>query len=316
MAALRRPHSRPSSAPSRPLSSLPHAVPQEGSATAAINSISFHRTADLLVTASDDDAICLYNTQTAQREQCVAGGRGERGGVLQLLRTGLPPPAYACPRLPCSRQCSAHSPLQAAAEQKVRVRQHRLYPRPQLGHPLLQQGGAGRWQWSSSPAALQQQPGVGLLAPNQPTNPPAKPPNATNPTPWPRLHEHPAGQRLCAPLLRHVGGGWCLAGWSSTKACCWLHAQESGRVRASPHLAQQSPCARAGTPTCSTDTSGATPDASPRCPCPPNRTSSSRRQRTSRWAGALSKTFGVGVLLGAGLLALWGRAAQWCSAWC
>lgn len=32
--------------------------------TARINSISFHRTEDLLVSASDDDTIKLYNTQT------------------------------------------------------------------------------------------------------------------------------------------------------------------------------------------------------------------------------------------------------------
>ena len=38
--------------------------------TARINSLSFHRTADLLVTASDDDSIRLYNTQTGVEDRC------------------------------------------------------------------------------------------------------------------------------------------------------------------------------------------------------------------------------------------------------
>lgn len=37
--------------------------------TARINSISFHRTEDLLVSASDDDTIRLYNTQTGSESK-------------------------------------------------------------------------------------------------------------------------------------------------------------------------------------------------------------------------------------------------------
>lgn len=39
--------------------------------TARINSISFHRTSDLLVSASDDDSIRLYNTQTGLEDRWV-----------------------------------------------------------------------------------------------------------------------------------------------------------------------------------------------------------------------------------------------------
>lgn len=38
---------------------------------ARINSIDFHRTEDLLVTAGDDDAINVYNTQTAQVQKTL-----------------------------------------------------------------------------------------------------------------------------------------------------------------------------------------------------------------------------------------------------
>lgn len=41
-----------------------HFALQGMDSTARINSISFHRTEDLLVSASDDDTIQLYNTQT------------------------------------------------------------------------------------------------------------------------------------------------------------------------------------------------------------------------------------------------------------
>jgi COMPASS component SWD2 len=40
--------------------------------TARINSISFHRTSDLLVSAADDDSIRLYNTQTGLEDRCGA----------------------------------------------------------------------------------------------------------------------------------------------------------------------------------------------------------------------------------------------------
>lgn len=45
---------------------------QQGEAsTARINSISFHRTADLLVTASDDDSIRVYNTQSGTQDRLL-----------------------------------------------------------------------------------------------------------------------------------------------------------------------------------------------------------------------------------------------------
>lgn len=53
-----------------------------------------------------------------------------------------------------------------------------------------------------------------------------------------------------------------------------------------PCRAATTPCATTtSTPTASCATSGATPGVSPRCPCHPSRTSSCRRQRTSRWGG-------------------------------
>jgi WD40 repeat protein len=45
--------------------------PQGEASSARINSVSFHRTADLLVSASDDDAIRVYNTQSGSQERCV-----------------------------------------------------------------------------------------------------------------------------------------------------------------------------------------------------------------------------------------------------
>lgn len=64
---------RPPAARSRRRCKRPHplfASPLQGEdPTARINSISFHRTSDLLVSAADDDSIRLYNTQTGLEDR-------------------------------------------------------------------------------------------------------------------------------------------------------------------------------------------------------------------------------------------------------
>ena len=163
--------------------------PQPGDdATARINSLSFHRTEDKLVTASDDDAIRLYDTQTGAESKCVglgvkgshALGRcppadvgmgcrvclcGEQGRGLMQLRACLGTPERSCRRsaggcrlasslpslatpillladqrgLPALSLCAR----QDAAQQKIRLRQHILHPRPFLSHCFFEQGGEG-----------------------------------------------------------------------------------------------------------------------------------------------------------------------------
>lgn len=52
-----------------------------------INSLDFHRSEDLLVSASDDDAIKVYNTQTAQVEKVLLS---KKYGVANIAFTHHP----------------------------------------------------------------------------------------------------------------------------------------------------------------------------------------------------------------------------------